>query len=80
MLTFLDPDGEPHSFDRLHILDFVQVVILSVSIFLCFSPRSGRREMPFALATSRGRENCLDGLLVVTFVLPAFLTKSKSVR
>src|SRR5271166_521201 len=40
MLAFLDPDGEPSNFDRLHILDFVQVGILALSIFLCFSPRS----------------------------------------
>src|ERR1700719_3827487 len=35
LLAFLDPDGEPNHFDRLHILDFVQVCIFWVSIFLC---------------------------------------------
>lgn len=40
MLPFLDPDAEPNHFDRLHILDFIQVCISWVSIFLYFSPEN----------------------------------------
>jgi hypothetical protein len=81
MLTFLDPDGEPTSFDRLHILDFLQVGILSVSIFLCFSPRMWSPEDAFRLGHFTWSRNiAFDGLLVVTFVLRSFLTKSKAVR
>jgi diguanylate cyclase (GGDEF)-like protein/PAS domain S-box-containing protein len=81
MLTFLDPDGEPTSFDKLHILDFVQVGILSVSIFLCFSPRMWSQGDAFRLGHFTWSRNiAFDGLLVVTFVLRAFLTNSKAVR
>ena len=81
MLTFLDPDGEPNSFDRLHILDFVQVIILSVSIFLCFSPRVWSLGRAFRFGHFTWSRNiAFNGLLVVTFVLRALLTKSKSVR
>jgi diguanylate cyclase (GGDEF)-like protein/PAS domain S-box-containing protein len=81
MLTFLDPDGEPNSFDRLHILDFVQVGILSVSISLCFSPRMWSLGDAFRIGHFTWSRNiAFNGLLVVTFVLRAFLTKSKAVR
>jgi diguanylate cyclase (GGDEF)-like protein/PAS domain S-box-containing protein len=81
MLTFLDPDREPNSFDRLHILDFVQVGILSVSIFLCFSPSMWSTGDAFRLGHFTWSRNiAFDGLLVVTFVLRSFLTKSKAVR
>ena len=81
MLSFLDPDGEPNSFDRLHILDFVQVGILSVSIFLFFSPRMWSLGDAFRLGHFTWSRNiAFDGLLAVTFVLRAFLTKSKAVR
>jgi diguanylate cyclase (GGDEF)-like protein/PAS domain S-box-containing protein len=81
MLTFLDPDGEPTSFDRLHILDFVQVGILSVSIFLCFSPRMWSPGDAFRFGHFTWSRNiAFDGFLVVTFVLRSFLTNSKAVR
>jgi diguanylate cyclase (GGDEF)-like protein/PAS domain S-box-containing protein len=81
MLSFLDPDGEASSFDRLHILDFVQVGILAVSIFLCFSPRMWSLGDAFRLGPLTWSRNIsFDGLLAATFVLRAFLTKSKSVR
>jgi diguanylate cyclase (GGDEF)-like protein/PAS domain S-box-containing protein len=81
MLPFLDPDGEPNHFDRLHILDFVQVCILSVSIFLCFSPRMWSPAAAFRIGHFTWSRNIsFDGLLVVTFVLRALLTKSKAIR
>jgi diguanylate cyclase (GGDEF)-like protein/PAS domain S-box-containing protein len=81
MLSSLDPDGEPTSFDRLHILDFVQVCILSLSIFLWFSPKMWSPEDAFRIGHFTWSRNIsFDGLLAVTFVLRALLTKSKAVR
>jgi len=81
MLTFLDPDSEPNCFDRLHILDFVQVCIFSGSIFLCFSARMWSPGDAFRIGHFTWSRNiAFDGFLVVTFVLRAFLTKSKAVR
>ena len=37
MLIFLDPDHESHRFDRLHLLDFMQVCIFWVAVYLYFS-------------------------------------------
>ncbi len=36
MLIFLDPDHESNRFDRLHLLDFLQVCIFSLAIHLYF--------------------------------------------
>jgi diguanylate cyclase (GGDEF)-like protein/PAS domain S-box-containing protein len=81
LLPFLDPDGEPNHFDRLHIFDFVQVCIFWVSIFLCFSPRMWSPANAFRIGHFTWSRNIsFDGLLVVTFVLRALLTKSKAVR
>ena len=81
LLPFLDPDGEPNHFDRLHIFDFVQVCIFWVSIFLCFSPRMWSPANAFRIGHFTWSRNIsFDGLLVATFVLRALLTKSKAVR
>ena len=81
LLAFLDPDGEPNHFDRLHILDFVQVCIFWVSIFLCFSPSMWSPATAFRIGPFMWSRNIsFDGLLVATFVLRALLTKSKAVR
>jgi hypothetical protein len=81
MLPFLDPDGEPNQFDRLHILDFFQVGILAVSILLCFSPRMWSPATAFRIGPLIWSRNIsFDGLLVATFVVRAFLTKSVALR
>jgi diguanylate cyclase (GGDEF)-like protein/PAS domain S-box-containing protein len=81
MLPFLDPDGEPNHFDRLHILDFVQVGILAVSIFLCFSRRMWSPATAFRIGPILWSRNiAFDGLLVATFVVRASLAKSRAVR
>jgi diguanylate cyclase (GGDEF)-like protein/PAS domain S-box-containing protein len=81
MLPFLDPEDEPNVFDRLHILDFVQVCVFWFSIFLCFSPRlwspaSGYTIGPFLWS----RNIAFDALLGLTFVFRAVLTRSRPVR
>ncbi len=81
MLPFLDPEGEPNHFDKLHILDFVQVCIFWVTIFLCFSPRMWSPATAFHVGHfTWSRSIAFDCVLVGTFVLRALLTKSKSVR
>ena len=81
MLPFLDQEGEPNHFDRLHLLDFVQVGIFWVSIVLCFSPRVWSPETAFRIGHfTWSRTIAFDGVLVATFVIRAWLTTSKSVR
>jgi diguanylate cyclase (GGDEF)-like protein/PAS domain S-box-containing protein len=81
MLAFLDPDGEPNHFDRLHILDFVQVCISWVSIFLCFSPSMWSPATAFRIGPLIwSRTISFDGLLVATFVVRALFTTSKAAR
>jgi diguanylate cyclase (GGDEF)-like protein/PAS domain S-box-containing protein len=81
ILPFFDPDGESNSFDRLHILDFVQVGILSVSIFLSFSPRMWSPATALRIGPLIWSRNIsFDGLLVATLVIRALLAKSRTVR
>jgi hypothetical protein len=81
MLSLLDPEGEPDHFDRLHIFDFIQVGIVAVSIFLRFSPKMWSPASAFRVGPLLWSRNIsFDALLVATFVVRAFLTKSRSVR
>ncbi|MGB7847064.1 MAG: EAL domain-containing protein [Candidatus Acidiferrum sp.] len=81
MLLFLDPDGEPNHFDKLHILDFVQVCIFWTSILLYFSPRMWSPAIaPHIGHFTWSRTIAFDGLLAATFVLRSLLTNSKDVR
>ena len=81
MLPFLDPDGEPSSFDNLHFLDFAQVCVFAASIVLCFSPRIWSSAASLHIGHFiLSRNIAFDGLLVTMFMLRALLTKSKSVR
>jgi diguanylate cyclase (GGDEF)-like protein/PAS domain S-box-containing protein len=81
LLAFLDPDGEPNHFDRLHIFDFVQVCIFWVSIFLCFSPRMWSPATAFHIGHFTWSRNIsFDGVLVATFLIRALLANSRAVR
>jgi diguanylate cyclase (GGDEF)-like protein/PAS domain S-box-containing protein len=81
LLAFLDPEGEPNNFDRLHIFDFVQVCIFWLSILLCFSRSVWSPDTAFRIGPIIwSRSIAFDGLLVATFVVRAWLTKSRSVR
>lgn len=81
LLAFLDPDGEPNHFDKLHILDFVQVCIFWTSILLYFSPRLWSPAIALHIGHfTWSRSIAFDGLLATTFVLRALLTNSKAVR
>ncbi len=81
LLAFLDPDGEPNHFDRLHIFDFLQVCIFWVSIFLCFSPSMWSPATALRIGPIIWSRNIsFDGLLIATFIVRALLTKSRSAR
>ncbi len=81
MIAFLDPDGEPNHFDKLHILDFVQVCIFWTSILLYFSPRLWSPAVALHIGQfTWSRTIAFDGLSAAAFVLRALLTNSKVVR
>ena len=77
MLIFLDPDHESHRFDRLHLLDFMQVCIFWVAVYLYFSAGSGIISMgPFHWT----RDLVYDAMLTGSFLLRALLTNSTIIR
>jgi diguanylate cyclase (GGDEF)-like protein/PAS domain S-box-containing protein len=81
MLPFLDPVDEPTHFDRLHLLDLVQVCVFWVAILLSFSPRMWSAAAAFRIGPfTWSRDISLDLLLATTFVVRAWITKSKGVR
>jgi len=81
MLIFLDPDHEPNHFDRLHLLDFVQVCVFWFAILLYFPPQAGTGA-PSAMSGpfTWTRSLPFNVMLTVTFGLRALLTKSTLVR
>jgi diguanylate cyclase (GGDEF)-like protein len=78
MLIFLDPDHEPNHFDRLHLLDFVQVCVFWFAIHLCFSPDGLHWQFTERFTWTRSLP--FNGMLTLTFVLRALLTKSGVLR
>lgn len=79
MLPFLDPDREQSRFDRLHVLDFVQVSCFWLSVYLYF-----RNTPSLALATVGWKGfgwSCslvFHAILTLSFVLRAVTGKSKA--
>lgn len=77
MLIFLDPDHESNRFDRLHLLDFMQVCIFWVAVYLYFSVGSSSVAMgPFHWT----RNLVYDAMLTGSFVLRALLADSATIR
>ncbi len=77
MLIFLDPEHEANRFDRLHLLDFLQVCIFWVAVYLYFSAESSSIVLgPFHLT----RDLVYNAILTTSFLLRAFLTDSAVVR
>ena len=81
MLPFLDPDREHSRFDRLHVLDFLQVSCFWVSIYLYFE-----NSPSLSLATV-GWEGfgwsaslVFHAVLTVSFILRVLLSRSRGVR
>jgi diguanylate cyclase (GGDEF)-like protein len=79
MLPFVDPNRERSRFDRLHILDFVQVSCFWVAVYLYF------RNTPRLALASVGWEGfgwssaaVCHAILTLSFVLGAVLGRSKA--
>ncbi len=80
-LPFLDPKGKSDSFDKLHILDFVQVCVLWLAIFLAFSPRIWTADSALDLGPFIWCRNlAFDGFIVLMFAVRALFTRSRSIR
>jgi signal transduction histidine kinase/DNA-binding response OmpR family regulator len=77
MALFLDPDHEPNRFDRLHIFDFIQVILFWSAVYLCFIESRPWKTMT-ELTWERGM--VFDAVLTGGFLLRAALTNSGVVR
>ena len=81
MLLFLDPDYPSGSFDRLHVLDFIQVAVFWLSTFLWFSERAWSPSTAWGFGPFLWSRNiAFDAVLVGMLVLRAFLNGSNAVR
>lgn len=81
MLPFLDSEGEPNSFDKLHLVDFVEVCVFGSAVFLYFSPPVWSLSSAFTFGPFIWSRNiAFDALLVFTFLLRALLSHSNRVR
>jgi diguanylate cyclase (GGDEF)-like protein len=81
MLLFFDPDHEHNRFDRLHVLDFLQVCCFWESVYLYSSnePSIALTSVgwgPFGLSHSL----VFNAVLTISFLLRALLTDSAVVR
>ena len=81
MLLFIDTDQGQERFDRLHLLDLVQVCAFSFCVYLYFSGRALTAvttlgSTPFGWNTSV----VFDGVLAFSFALRAVLNRTNIVR
>src|SRR5579872_1108350 len=81
---FLDPDFEPSRFDRIHILDFIQVVLFWIAIYFLFlylpvHEPTGPVVSSWLHSTWAG-SLVYDGAMASMFLLRAVLTRSRVVR
>ena len=81
MLLFLDPEEESDGFDRLHLLDFLQICGFWICVYLYFSRYqvSGQAQTswgPFAWSTSL----VFNGVVALSFVFRAIVTNSREGR
>ncbi|HEY6181109.1 MAG TPA: PAS domain S-box protein, partial [Terriglobales bacterium] len=80
-LPFLDPRGESDSFDKIHILDFVQVGVVGVSILLSFSSRTWSADTAFEFGPFIWSRNFAFGILqVFIFALRALSSRQRVIR
>jgi len=85
LTLFLEPDLEPRRFDRIHLLDFAQAVLLWIVIYLFFHylPTHPTPASPFAhswLRATWAGTLIYDGVMAGTFLLRAALSNSPTVR
>ncbi len=86
LTLFLEPDFEPRRFDPIHILDFIQIVLLWIVIyfFFLYMPSHEVSDSPFArsswLHETWVGSLMYDGAMAAIFLLRAALTNSPVVR
>jgi len=85
LTLFLDPDFEPRRFDPIHILDFIQVVLLWVVIyfFFLYMPNHESSGSPFErtwVHTTWVGSLVYDSAMASIFLLRAAFTNSRVVR
>jgi diguanylate cyclase (GGDEF)-like protein len=80
MLLFLDADHEANRFDRLHLLDFLQVCVFWSTVYLYFAGDALYEAMIGWKWFGWTPSVLLNGVLAMAFVLRAVLTRSPVVR
>lgn len=80
MLLFMDADHEPDRFDRLHLLDFLQVCAFWASAYLFFPGGSTEETVVGWKCFGWTPSLVIDGVLGTSFLLRAILTNSAVVR
>lgn len=81
MLLFLDPNEECEEFDRLHLIDFVQICAFWICVYLYFSKyQEGGQTVaswgPFAWSSSL----IFNGVVALSFALRGLATNSREGR
>ena len=77
MLIFLDYDGDSNRLDRLHFLDFLQICVFWISVYLYFADSTRVVNLdPFVWT----RDLAYDAMLTGSFLLRAFVANSPVVR
>jgi signal transduction histidine kinase/CheY-like chemotaxis protein len=77
MALFLEPDYEPERFDPLHWADFVQTLLLWITLYVYFTPHG---MAPSVYGPVWNRSLFIDGVLVVAFLLRGSFTNSATIR
>jgi hypothetical protein len=77
MLIFLDYDRDSNRLDRLHFIDFLQICVFWVSVYLYFADSTRLVNVGAFVWT---RNLAYDAMLTGSFLLRAFLANSPVVR
>jgi signal transduction histidine kinase/CheY-like chemotaxis protein len=74
---FLEPDAELARFDPLHWADFVQTLLLWITVYVYFTPHG---MAPWVYGPVWNRSLFIDILLVLLFLLRGSFTNSRTIR
>jgi signal transduction histidine kinase/CheY-like chemotaxis protein len=84
LMLFLDADFEPREFDKIHILDFLQVILFWIAIYFYFTylpSHDPSRPVIFNWLRSTWAGTLFyDGAMALVFILRAALTDSAVIR
>ena len=77
MALFLEPDDKLGQFDPLHWADFVQTLLLWITLYVYFTPDD---MVPSVYGPLWNRSMFIDGLVVLSFLLRGSFTNSQTIR